>query len=747
MSRFFLILLLAFSAPKHVWGQDSDISELEELEKELELLEQEQIGDVPDFSEEASDISDFEVPESAGQEVVEDIDAAADAAPKPKVDAADDFLLEDSAPEVSDTGEDAFAKGKELDTGFAESPEQEKPSNKMQESDFAEAPAEAESASPGEFELSEEAVDVQDAQADPFVQAAPLEDDFAKEAAAAEQSLQEAESDLDAAFSEELESELDFDFEDEGFEEEGFSEEELAEEGFAPVEDFAEDFSQTEEAAEETFEEGFEDEGFEAAEDFAEQAPEPEPEPVAEDFIEEDGLQQDDMLSMPAEPSVVEDAPIVDEPNRRKEKEIFYSYQYIKSNNDGGNEWSYATAGRDSEVYNIQAGDNLWDISLTLFGNPYFWAKIWSLNSRITNPHAIQPNDKLLFVEGSIDEVPMLTDAEMGGQDVLIVEEQMSEEEKAAAELQAKLPQIPSSPQRRPTLKNIPPSLAAWDKTDQYKDDFGIGKLSKVILDLEDVYTLRSYISPSKPESLGEIVEIEGGMNTANLYQYVYVKSDQVQSGQTYSVTRIRDEIENLEGDEIGYAIRFEGEISIIERVNPEKPIYKAIVKYVNFPVSKGSSISSSAIPRVVLKPSAPMMNTQANIIGGDFDRSRKVLAEGSIVYLDKGLEAGIRANQRMQIIKNIAARRSKTEIKSDTDVIGMLYVVDVKENLSTAIIMDSADNIILGDRTGSAVIMSYGGEAQDIEDGFESDFESDFEDDFAEEFSDEFSEDFESDF
>ena len=48
-----------------------------------------------------------------------------------------------------------------------------------------------------------------------------------------------------------------------------------------------------------------------------------------------------------------------------------------------------------SDIYVIQDGDTLWDIAALNMGNPYYWARLWSINNYITNPHWIYPGDIL----------------------------------------------------------------------------------------------------------------------------------------------------------------------------------------------------------------------------------------------------------------------------------------------------------------------------------------------------------------
>lgn len=47
------------------------------------------------------------------------------------------------------------------------------------------------------------------------------------------------------------------------------------------------------------------------------------------------------------------------------------------------------------EVYTIQKGDTLWDISSKFLKDPFLWPKLWERNPYITNPHWIYPGNQV----------------------------------------------------------------------------------------------------------------------------------------------------------------------------------------------------------------------------------------------------------------------------------------------------------------------------------------------------------------
>ncbi len=85
----------------------------------------------------------------------------------------------------------------------------------------------------------------------------------------------------------------------------------------------------------------------------------------------------------------------------------FYSiYKTYHSQQMSVNEWQELIRQKSVNIYTMQKGDNLWDISRMLFDNSNHWPKLWSVNADLSNPHRVSIGYELQVIMGSEGQVP-----------------------------------------------------------------------------------------------------------------------------------------------------------------------------------------------------------------------------------------------------------------------------------------------------------------------------------------------------
>jgi hypothetical protein len=97
-----------------------------------------------------------------------------------------------------------------------------------------------------------------------------------------------------------------------------------------------------------------------------------------------------------------------DLPNETLEQNFNQAYQLGRPPVED-DQWRNLVGDRLDQVYVVQKGDTLWDLSQAFFGDGFFWSKLWSENPEIGNPHRIRPGRQIGFVAGTIAAEPSVT--------------------------------------------------------------------------------------------------------------------------------------------------------------------------------------------------------------------------------------------------------------------------------------------------------------------------------------------------
>ncbi|MEK6556004.1 MAG: LysM peptidoglycan-binding domain-containing protein, partial [Bdellovibrionota bacterium] len=364
---------------------------------------------------------------------------------------------------------------------------------------------------------------------------------------------------------------------------------------------------------------------------------------------------------------------------------------------------------RSAQRYRIQRGDTHWDISQTLFGDGKYWPKIWSLNSSITNPHLIRPNNVIRFILGDESGPPAFTVTE--GEEESSTTTTITQNDEG--------PEIPP-PSRRynPVVKKLPPSLPAYQDPSAMGsgiyDEAGIEYGRRKIIDLVDQVPLSAYIDDTKPKPLGVVSEVETGFNLASSLQYVYVRMNRGEGevGATYLSVMDRGAIK-VDADvvkqrNLGFGIEVLGEVQLLEKVNSEKKnqndgdVYRALVTKTVSPVSVGSALIPAQIEQVNLSEKGSRSQIVAQIIGGQFSNERKLYGPQSFAFLNKGENDGLAVGQVLPIRLNRKARDQSSQVLANVRAIGWLKIVKTTPKFATAVILRAWEGIATGDFTGA---------------------------------------------
>ncbi len=339
-----------------------------------------------------------------------------------------------------------------------------------------------------------------------------------------------------------------------------------------------------------------------------------------------------------------------------------------------------------SEVYSIQPGDTLWDISSTLFGSGYFWPKIWQVNSVLLNPHFILSGGEIRFTPGSSSNAPRLD---------LVTEDEVGADSSGLF-TSASIPDLPPAKETR--YSSLPPSLPGMN--------LNLPKFERVpysgvtVDDFRDVFgteiPIRSYLTERRPSSYGRVVDIEEWDSVATHKQHVYIEGRGLSVDESYLVFNDDESISHpTRVTSAGYLVSIQGIVKVLEHVDPKKNLYRAIVEHASNPIYVGSNIGTlDDSLRYNLLSTDQLSGIRATVVSGFEGNARLFVGMSELLFLDKGQNDGVRVGDMMSVIKKDSGQnRSK-------QTVGTIKVVKTTPARSTAVVLSARDIISPGDYT-----------------------------------------------
>ncbi len=411
------------------------------------------------------------------------------------------------------------------------------------------------------------------------------------------------------------------------------------------------------------------------------------------------------------------------DPDFNKESRFNSIYKKYNRQPTAPDVWEKVLGERQAETYNVQKGDTLWDISKTLFGDSYFWPKVWALNKEgILNPHEINPLMSIQFFPGSAESVPTVNLAEA------------STVEKDAAQVVVdsntgakEFVSIPKARYRTPVLKKLPESMPRYqpDVTVDAKTRLEIGNPRTQFPPAPEY--LSYYLSDKLIEGDGFISSTGLGSKTAAEFQNVYVRIKGTPA-KSYSIqknlTLIKDP--RQEGRK-AQMVEYQGELEVHEKVSEHGDVYRAMITKSISPVDVGSILTPGKLPMIDISPAPITSGVGGMIIGGQFDKGRALFGSSSLVFLDAGSQNGLQLGQNLKIYADEKLRNKKTEAEINDRAIGTVKIVRLSSGFATAYVISSLEDILPGDYVGTGKAQAFMGPASsasgstDLEQEFDS--------------------------
>ena len=405
-----------------------------------------------------------------------------------------------------------------------------------------------------------------------------------------------------------------------------------------------------------------------------------------------------------------------------EEKKLMSEIDLIKAKMSD-EEWNSLISKSTTEKYIVKEGDYLWKISQTLFGSGFYYAKIWSLNPQITNPHEIEPGMILIFESGDENLLPSVKIGEFKeygnydgrGERAIDLQEFgdetvpawlkereklkadgayfqfLSEDNYADFDNMAKLKLNEEFKKYAPPKKDIiiPPPA------DEY-DEVGFGKNAKISFKYKEGFYLNTFISTNIVQDFGFVHAAKTEPSLIRPYDKVYVKFDKsvdVKTGDRFSVYKPEGKVEHEVSDRNGYRYTIVAQLQAVRKL---KNLWECEVIELSGELKRGDRLTVYTPKIDKLVKTFNDRSIEAAIIDSYKDLSKNMIF-GDVVYLDRGRADGVEIGNVFEVFSFYDRGTGKRISRDPTYKIGELSVISMTDDFSTALVTNSSDEIGLG--------------------------------------------------
>ena len=390
-------------------------------------------------------------------------------------------------------------------------------------------------------------------------------------------------------------------------------------------------------------------------------------------------------------------------------------------------EWNEVATAAKVDSYTVVKNDWLFKISKKIFGSGFFYPKIWSLNSYITNPHFIEPGMVLSFTTGSGSNPPQVklgsftndelnaTPGSIGTQnaddlanfgedakpkwldDKKDLENQGVYFQYASEETMDDLNKAGAQALNR-EYENYEPPRSEFDVIiPSNYDKSGFDKNSRIFYSFKEGFFLSTFVSTNIVQDFGEITN---GPDE-NIYfvsgDSAYVKFEESVNalpGDKFSVYSSMGKAKNTNSDREGYKYAVVGTIKLIRKIKDKWQV--EFIDVAGTP-QRGDRITAFTpkIERITKTYNSRLV--EAAILS-TFNESQTILGYGDVIYLDRGRADGVEMGNVFEVFgfKDRLLQENITD--QPTYKMGELTVITLTDNFATALVTNSIRDFYAGD-------------------------------------------------
>lgn len=350
--------------------------------------------------------------------------------------------------------------------------------------------------------------------------------------------------------------------------------------------------------------------------------------------------------------------------------------------------------GEAPEDYEVQEGDNLYDICDQLIDEAGYWPKLWAFNPSIVNPHFVYPGTRLRFFSGDAETPPFLQ--VVTEDDILPVEKgKIVESELVREDINGLL--------MRNEATATTPIVDAKDivmPPDIEKNFWFVGGPYQI----ETLQVIiPAFIVEEEMEELGEVVGGSAGSFLVDKGQDVIVRDiEGLKVGGNYSVVRPSGDIENKDGDDIGIRYEFIAQMRVELPDKDDESLFRGKAVFNRLGIQPGDKlVAYRSVKRSIPAKRGSASKASNQQIVGFTHPDTEIGGRGDFIFIDQK-EGKLNAGSTYMVLQNVRIASPsflRDEIPDSDSRVAWIYVIDSSQAAATAYIINDAFEVRLGDR------------------------------------------------
>ncbi|MBT3983964.1 MAG: LysM peptidoglycan-binding domain-containing protein [Bacteriovoracaceae bacterium] len=422
----------------------------------------------------------------------------------------------------------------------------------------------------------------------------------------------------------------------------------------------------------------------------------------------------------------MKDKPLFDVFDVGKEEEALLETAKFIQRKIPEKEWNELSANAKEDHYTVEEGDYLWKIAQKLFGSGFYYPKIWSLNSYITNPHQIEPGMVLIFdtgdsinppqvtvgsfekgttktysnIEGRSENVELTMDLSKWGDNTIpkwIKEKEDLIKQGVYVQFSSEytykdLEKISAPLLNREYERYSPPKkIINLDEPILEFEDTGFDKSARESFGYKEGFYLNTFVTTNIVQDFGYVDHAQNeGINLHN-YDRIYINFDpglRIVPGDLFSLYAPHGEIGHDISDRSGYKYSIVGQITVFEK---KGHLWECEVSNVTGNINRGDRVTVYTPQIDKITKSFNPRNIEAAVIAGH-ESSQNLFSFGDVVYIDRGRADGVELGNIFEAYL-FTDRGTDKQITADPSYkVGEGTVINLTDNFATILVSQSSN-------------------------------------------------------